>query len=139
MSLKGSQTEQNLKAAFATESQVNRLYLYFAQKADIEGLNDLAALFRSTAEGETGHALGFLEFLEETGDPIAGEPIGDSLVNLASAMVLEARDGAETYPKMAETARAEGFTEVAKWFETLSRAEKAHAERFRKALQEMRG
>lgn len=137
MSLQGSQTEQNLRAAFSAESQLNRLYLYFAQKADIDGLNDLAALFRSTAEGETGHALGLLEFLEETGDPLRGEPLGDSLINLAAAMALETRDGAETYPKMAETARAEGFAEVAEWFETLARAEKAHADRFRKALQEM--
>ena len=139
MSLKGSQTEQNLKAAFAAESQINRLYLYFAQKAEIEGLNDLAALFRSAAEGETGHALGLLEFLEEMGDPIGGQPLGDSLVNLAAAVGLETRDGTETYPKMAETVRDEGFAEVAEWFETLARAEKAHADRFRKALQDMCG
>ena len=56
MSLKGSKTEENLKEAFAGESQANRRYLYFAQKADIEGYNDVAAVFRSTAEGETGHA-----------------------------------------------------------------------------------
>jgi hypothetical protein len=64
--LKGSKTEQNLKDAFAGESQANRRYLYFAQKADVEGFNDVAAVFRSTAEGETGHAHGHLEFLEET-------------------------------------------------------------------------
>ena len=69
MSLKGSKTEQNLKDAFAGESQANRRYLYFAAKADVEGYNDVAALFRSTAEGETGHAHGHLEFLEECGDP----------------------------------------------------------------------
>ena len=66
MSLKGTQTEENLKAAFAGESQANRRYLYFAQKADIEGFNDVAAVFRSTAEGETGHAHGHLEYLEGT-------------------------------------------------------------------------
>ena len=54
--LKGSKTEENLKAAFAGESQANRRYLYFASKADVEGQNDVAAIFRSTAEGETGHA-----------------------------------------------------------------------------------
>ena len=64
MSLKGSQTEQNLKDAFAGESQANRRYLYFASKADVEGYNDVAAVFRSTAEGETGHAHGHLEYLE---------------------------------------------------------------------------
>ena len=74
--LKGSKTEQNLKDAFAGESQANRRYLYFAQKADVEGYNDVSAVFRSTAEGETGHAHGHLEFLEETGDPATGLPIG---------------------------------------------------------------
>ena len=76
--LKGSKTEDNLKAAFAGESQANRRYLYFAQKADVEGYNDVAAVFRSTAEGETGHAHGHLEFLEEVGDPATGEPIGNT-------------------------------------------------------------
>ena len=74
--LKGSKTENNLKDAFAGESQANRRYLYFAQKADVEGYNDVAAVFRSTAEGETGHAHGHLEYLEEVGDPATGEPIG---------------------------------------------------------------
>ena len=74
--LKGSKTEDNLKAAFAGESQANRRYLYFAQKADVEGYNDVAAVFRSTAEGETGHAHGHLEFLEVSGDPATGLPIG---------------------------------------------------------------
>ena len=74
--LKGSKTEGNLKAAFAGESQANRRYLYFAQKADVEGYNDVAAVFRSTAEGETGHAHGHLEFLEAVGDPATGLPIG---------------------------------------------------------------
>ena len=76
MSLKGTKTENNLKDAFAGESQANRRYLYFAQKADVEGYNDVAAVFRSTAEGETGHAHGHLEFLEEVGDPATGLPIG---------------------------------------------------------------
>ena len=74
MSLKGSKTEENLKAAFAGESQANRRYLYFAQKADVEGYNDVSALFRSTAEGETGHAHGHLEYLEAVGDPATGMP-----------------------------------------------------------------
>jgi len=60
--LKGSKTEHNLKEAFAGESQANRRYLYFASKADVEGYNDVAAVFRSTAEGETGHAHGHLEY-----------------------------------------------------------------------------
>jgi len=73
--LKNTKTWENLKEAFAGESQANRRYLYFAQKADVEGHNDVASVFRSTAEGETGHAHGHLEYLEEVGDPATGEPI----------------------------------------------------------------
>ena len=84
--LKGSKTEENLKAAFAGESQANRRYLYFANKADVEGQNDVAALFRSTAEGETGHAHGHLEWLEQCGDPATGLPIGSTRDNLKAAV-----------------------------------------------------
>jgi len=135
MPLKGSKTEQNLKDAFAWESQVNRRYLYFAAKADIEGRSDVAALFRSTAEGETGHAHGHLEFLEQgSGDPATGLPIGSSRQNLASAMASEARESAEIYPEMARVARAEGFNDVADWFEMLAKAERSHANRFQRAI-----
>src|SRR3546814_2827253 len=92
MSLKDSKTEQNLKDAFAGDSQANRRYLYFAQKADIEGFNDVAAVFRSTAEGETGHAHGHLQYLEEVGDPATGEPIGDTTLNLRSAIAGETHE-----------------------------------------------
>ena len=62
--LRGSRTHENLKVAFAGESQANRRYLYFARVADVEGHPDIAGLFRDTAEGETGHALGHLDFLK---------------------------------------------------------------------------
>ena len=137
MSLKGSKTEENLKAAFSSESQTNRRYLYFAQKADIEGYNDVAAVFRSTAEGETGHAHGHLEFLEETGDPATGEPIGDTVDNLKAAIAGETHEYTDVYPEMARTAREEGFDDIADWFETLARAEKSHAGRFQRALSDM--
>src|SRR6267378_1236421 len=78
MKLNGTKTHENLKAAFAGESQANRRYLYFASKADIEGQNDVAALFRSTAEGETGHAHGHLDYLAQVGDPATDLPIGTS-------------------------------------------------------------
>jgi rubrerythrin len=133
-SLKGSKTEQNLKDAFAGESQANRRYLYFANKADVEGQNDLAALFRSTAEGETGHAHGHLEFLESVGDPATGLPIGSSRENLASAIAGETHEYTDMYPGMAKTARAEGHDEIADWFETLAKAERSHANRYQKAL-----
>lgn len=132
--LKNSKTEENLKAAFAGESQANRRYLYFAQKADIEGQNEVSTLFRSTAEGETGHAFGHLEYLEETGDPATGEPIGDTSANLKAAVAGETHEYTDMYPGMAKTAREEGLDEIADWFETLAKAEKSHAGRFQKAL-----
>ena len=134
-SLKGSRTEANLKAAFAGESQANRRYLYFAQKADGEGLNDVAVVFRSTAEGETGHAHGHLEFLEEVGDPVTGTPIGRSDDNLKAAIAGETHEYTDMYPGMARAAREEGFEEIADWFETLAKAERSHANRYVKALE----
>ena len=138
MKLKGSKTEKNLKDAFAGESMANRRYLYFAQKADVEGFNDVSAVFRSTAEGETGHAHGHLEFLEEVGDPATGEPIGDTRKNLKAAVVGETHEYTDMYPGMAKSAREEGFEEIADWFETLAKAEKSHAGRFQRALDEIR-
>ena len=138
-SLKGSKTEQNLKDAFAGESQANRRYHYFAQKADVEGYNDVAAVFRSTAEGETGHAHGHLEYLEETGDPATGKPIGPTGDNLKAAIAGETHEYTDMYPGMARTARNEGFEEIADWFETLAKAEKSHAGRFTKGLEKIAG
>lgn len=137
MELKGSQTEQNLKDAFSGESQANRRYLFFAQRADVEGYNDVASVFRSTAEGETGHAHGHLEYLEEVGDPATGEPIGNTEKNLKAAIVGETHEYTDMYPGMAKTARDEGFDEISDWFETLARAERSHANRFQKALNEL--
>ena len=133
--LKGSKTEENLKAAFAGESQANRRYLYFANKADVEGQNDVAALFRSTAEGETGHAHGHLEWLEQVGDPATGLPIGSTRDNLKAAVAGETHEYTDMYPGMAKTAREEGFKEIADWFETLAKAEKSHAGKFSAGLQ----
>jgi rubrerythrin len=135
--LKGSKTEENLKAAFAGESQANRRYLYFANKADVEGQNDVAALFRSTAEGETGHAHGHLEWLEQCGDPATGLPIGATRDNLKAAVAGETHEYTDMYPGMAKTAREEGFDEVADWFETLAKAERSHANRYTRALNEL--
>src|ERR1700759_2040007 len=132
--LKGSKTEGNLKAAFAGESQANRRYLYFAQKADAEGYNDVAPPSRAPAEGGTAHAHGHLEFLEVSGDPATGLPIGATNANLKAAIAGETHEYTDMYPGMARTAREEGFTEIADWFETLAKAERSHANRFQKAL-----
>ena len=104
-SLKGTETEQNLKNAFVGEIQAIRRYLYFAQKAEVEGLNDVAAVFRSTAEGETGHAHGHLEYLEEVGGPATGKPIGLTGDNLKAAIASETHEYTDMFPGMARAAR----------------------------------
>jgi rubrerythrin len=132
--LKGSKTHTNLKEAFAGESQANRRYLYFAKVADVEGQPDIAGLFRDTAEGETGHAHGHLDYLKRVGDPATGEPIGSTQLNLKASVAGETYEYTTMYPGFAKTAREEGFEEIAEWFETLARAERSHAGRFQKGL-----
>ena len=132
--LQGTQTHENLKEAFAGESQANRRYLWMAQKADVEGYPEVATLFRSTADGETGHAHGHLDFLAQVGDPATDLPIGDTEDNLKSAVAGETYEYTEMYPGFAKTARDEGFDEIAEWLETLARAEKSHAGRFTEGL-----
>ena len=133
-SLKGTLTEQNLKDAFAGESQARRRYVCMARKADVEGLIDLATVFRSTAEGKTEHAHGHLDYLEEVGDPAAGKPVGPIADILEAAIASETHEYTDRYPGMARVARQEGFDEIADWFETLAKAGKSHAGRFQKAL-----
>jgi rubrerythrin len=134
MALKGSKTHQNLKDAFAGESQANRRYLYFAKQADIEGYPDVAGLFKNTADAETGHALGHLDYLKQVGDPATDKPIGGTSLNLAAAVAGETYEYTEMYPGMARTARDESMVEIAEWFETLAKAERSHAGRFQQAL-----
>jgi rubrerythrin len=136
--LKGSETHANLKQAFAGEAEANRRYVYFARQADIEGYPEIAGLFRDTAEGETGHANGHLDFLKKVGDPVTDAPIGSTLQNLEAAIAGETHEFTDQYPQMAATARREGFPEVADWFETLTAAERNHAARFAKGLKSIR-
>ena len=135
--LKGSKTHENLKYAFAGESQANRRYLYFAKIADVEGYPDVAGNFRETAEGETGHAHGHMDYLKGVGDPATDLPFGNTVDNLKSAVAGETHEYTDMYPGFAKTAREEGFKEVADWFETLAKAEKSHAGRFQKFLDEL--
>jgi rubrerythrin len=133
--LNGTKTHENLKEAFAGESQANRRYLWFAQQADIEGYPDSAALFRAVAEGGTGHALGHLEYLADVGDPASGEPIGDTEQNFRAAIASETYECTQMYPSFAKIARDEGFDEIADWFETVARAEKSYAGRLVQGLE----
>ena len=135
--LAGTKTAQNLKDAFAGESQANRRYLYFAKRSDIEGYPEVSGLFRDTAEGETGHAHGHLDYLVEVGDPATDLPITDVEEMLAAAVAGETHEYTDMYPGMAKAAREENFTEIADWFETLAKAERSHAGRFQDALDNM--
>jgi len=132
--LKGTKTHENLKYAFAGESQANRRYLYFAKHADIEGYPEVSGLFRDTAEGETGHAHGHLDYLKAVGDPATNLAMTDVGEMLKSAVAGETHEYTDMYPGMAKTAREEGFAEIADWFETLARAERSHAGKFQRAL-----
>jgi rubrerythrin len=138
-SLRGTKSLANLKDAFAGESQANRRYLYFARVADIEGFPDVAGLFKDTADAETGHAFGHLDFLKEVGDPATGEPIGKTELNLKASVAGETYEYTQMYPGMAKTAREEGLVELAEWFETLAKAEKSHAGRFNKGFNQIAG
>jgi len=133
-SLQGTKTHQNLKEAFAGESQANRRYLYFAKVADVEGYPEIAGNFKETADGETGHAHGHLDYLKQIGDPATGLPIGNTEKNLKAAVAGETYEYETMYPGMAKSAREEGFDDIAEWFETLAKAEKSHAGRFTKML-----
>ena len=136
--LKGTKTEENLKAAFAGESQANRRYLYFSKVADVEGYPDVAGLFRDTADGETGHAHGHLDYLKQSGDPATGLPIGDTAKNLKASIAGETHEYDTMYPGMAKSAREEGFDDIAEWFETLAKAERNHAGRFTRVLENLK-
>jgi len=133
--IKGTQTHENLKRAFASESQTNRRYLYFAKIAEIEGHPEIAGVFRDLADSGTGHAHGHLDFLKFVGDPVTGMPMGETEDNLKAALTSERRDAEDIYPQMALTAREEGLPHIANWFETLAQAERAHASRLEERLE----
>ena len=138
MTFPESRTHQNLKAAFAGESQANRRYLYMAKAAEKEGLPEVADLFRHSAEGETGHALKHLMLLaERAGDPATGMALGSTRQNLESAVAGETYEYTDMYPHFAAVAREEGFGDIAAWFETLAKVERFHAGRFQEALDKL--
>src|SRR5438067_11800199 len=103
--LRNSKTHENLKAAFAGESQANRRYIYLAKQADVEGRPDLAGLFRDTAEGETGHAHGHLEYLQEVADPATGASTGDAAKNPKASIAGDTFENPQTNPALAKPAR----------------------------------
>ena len=134
--LKGSKTEDNLKAAFAGESQANRRYLYFAQKADVEATTTSrpCSARPPRARRATRTAISSSSRWRRSGDRPADRRDPN---NLKAAIAGETHEYTDMYPGMARTAREEGFGEIADWFETLAKAEKTHAGRFQKALDTM--
>ena len=137
-SIKGSATEKNLLASFAGESQARNRYTYFASAARKEGYEQIANIFTETAENEKEHAKMFFKFLEggET-EIIASYPAGmirDTKANLEAAAVGENMEWTTIYHNFAETAKQEGFPEVARAFEQISRVEKFHETRYRKLI-----
>ncbi|HJV47019.1 MAG TPA: rubrerythrin family protein [Bacillota bacterium] len=137
--LPNTQTLENLKAAFAGESQANRRYIYFAKQADTEGYSEVANSFRRIGDGETAHAHGHFDMLLRfgAGDPVTNLPVGTTEQNLKSAIAGEEYEFSEMYPGFAKTAREEGFDEIAEWFEVMAKSEKAHANTFKKILDKL--
>jgi len=136
MDFKNSKTLENLKAAFAGESQANRRYIYFSKKADVEGHADVSSSFQRIADGETSHAFGHFDMILKFGggDPVTDLPVGTTEENLKSAIAGEEYEFSEMYPGFAKVAREEGYDEIAEWFEVMSKSEKAHANTFKRIL-----
>ena len=128
MDLKGTKTEQNLRTAFAGESQARNKYTYFASVAKKEGYEQIAALFLETAENEKEHAKLWFKHLGE---------LGDTAANLKAAADGENAEWTDMYAGFAKTAREEGFEALAKQFEGVAAIEKRHEERYRKLLKNL--
>ena len=125
MELKGSQTEKNLWAAFAGESQAYTKYGYYASRAKKDGFEQISALFAETAGNEKEHAKIWFKL-------VAG--IGDTAANLEAAANGEHEEWTSMYPEFAKVAKEEGFTKIARLFESVAKIEKEHEERYRLLL-----
>ena len=130
--LKGTQTEKNLMAAFAGESQARNKYTYFASKAKKEGYEQIAAIFTETAENEKEHAKMWFKYLE-------GGEIKSTAENLKAAAEGENYEWTDMYKEFAEVAEKEGFTEIAAKFKLVAAVEKHHEERYLKLLENVVG
>ena len=128
MELKGSKTEQNLMTAFAGEAQARNKYSYYASKAKKDGYEQLAAIFEETANNEKEHAKLWFKWLHDGAVP-------DTKTNLQDAANGENYEWTEMYKEFAETAKEEGFDELARLFEMVGEIEKHHEERYLKLLQ----
>jgi len=137
-SIKGTKTEKNLMAAFASESMAVCRYAFFAEAARRQGHEQAAAAFLDAAEDEKVHAGMCMRLFEGGGVEIKAAwsalPPGDTKDNLAAAVEGESRTWEIRYPEFSKTAREEGFEKIAALFEKMAADERRHAERFRKIL-----
>lgn len=141
MELKRSETAKNLLKAFAGESQARNRYTYFASVAKKEGFEQVSAIFLETAENEKEHAKVFFKFLNEINEPLeitasypAGK-IGTTQENLLAAANGEKEEWSELYLEFEETARKEGFNQIAEAFKEIGEVEEHHEKRYRKLLE----
>ncbi len=138
-SVKGTQTEKNLLAAFAGEAQARNRYTFYASQARQEGYEQIANIFMETAENEKEHAEVFFGYLEGGDVEITGSfpagVIGDTLANLKAAAEGEKMEWSIIYAEAEKTAREEGFEEIADSFEEIAEVEEFHEERYRKLAQ----
>ncbi|OFX71944.1 MAG: rubrerythrin [Bacteroidetes bacterium GWE2_29_8] len=138
-SLKGTKTEQNLLKSFAGESQARNRYEFFAKVAKKEGYEQISAIFQKTANQEKEHAKRFFKFLEggmvEITAMYPAGIIGTTKENLKAAAEGENEEWTELYPKFAEIAKEEGFTEIATAFKMIAKVEAEHEKRYLKLLQ----
>ena len=130
--LEDSKTLENLREAFLAEASLAYRLRYFAIVAEFEGLDRCAGLFRELAESEETHVHGCLDFLRSVHDPDSRIPIGGTRKNLDSILQTTTERSTQTYPDMAKTAREEGFTDVASWFDTLEKLQRHQTERVRR-------
>ncbi len=141
-SIKGTKTEKNLLASFAGESQARNRYTYFASVARKAGYEQIAAIFLETADNEKEHAKRFFKLLEggevEITASYPAGVIGDTAANLAAAAAGEKLEWGKLYKEAEETARKEGFPEVAKQFKEIAEVEEQHEKRYRKLLKNLK-
>jgi len=140
--IKGTQTEKNLLAAFAGESQARNRYTFFASKAKKEGYEQIAAIFTETAENEKEHAEVFFKHLKggmtEIKASYPSGKIGSTEENLLAAAEGEKEEWGTLYPDFEETARKEGFPKVAESFKEIAEVEEYHERRYRKLLDNLK-
>ncbi len=123
-----------LRTAFAAEAMTAQRFTYFARVADVEGYPDIARLFDDMAESIACAAHGHVDWLQHVADPSIDLPIGDTQLNLAASVAGALREASQLYPALAEAARADGFADVASWFDTLHALKSSQAAKLERAL-----